>query len=101
MKKWDDTIAKREWEQIRDRGHHGHCRESNKIGVCESWDLCVPYSKPRFIDEERRTAAVFYGAIMDWALQKGRDLDFWMSSSSERPTMLLRAIRAVWGKNVR
>ena len=29
---------------------------------------------------------------------KGRDLDFWISSNPERPTMLLRAIRAVWGK---
>ena len=51
MKKWDDTIAKGEWEQIRDRGRHGHCRESNNIGVCESWDPCVPNSKPKFVDE--------------------------------------------------
>ena len=66
--------------------------------MCESWDPTEENSRPIFIHEERRIAALFYGAIMDWAAQKGRNLDFWLSTNNDRPTMILRAIRAVWGK---
>jgi hypothetical protein len=98
MKNWDIMVAKREWTRIQERGQSGQCRESNHINVCESWDPTDPNSKPKFIDEERRVAAVFYGAIMDWAASKGKGLEFWWSGDNARFTIILRAIRAIWGK---
>ena len=98
MRTWDGMIAERDWTRIRDRGKSGQCRESNHTNVCESWDPTDPHSKPKFIDEERRVAAIFYGAIMDWAASKGKGLEFWLSGDSTRSTIILRAIRAVWGK---
>jgi hypothetical protein len=98
MKAWDQMVEKRNWVQLQDRGLHGQCRESNHNKVCESWDPTEKNSRPIFINEERRIAALFYGAIMDWAAQKGRNLDFWLSTNNDRPTMILRAIRAVWEK---
>jgi hypothetical protein len=98
MRTWDGMFTDGDWSRIRNRGQHGHCRESNHINVCESWDPTDPQSKPKFIDEERRIAAVFYGAIMDWAASKGKSLEFWLSGDSKRSTIILRAIRAVWGK---
>ena len=41
---------------------------------------------------------MFYGAILDWAASKGKGLDFWWSGESMRPTIILRAIRAIWRK---
>ena len=92
MKGWDEMIRSGDWARIRDRGRDGQCRESNKTKVCEAWDPTVLNSNPKFINEERRVAAVFYGGIMDWASQKGQGLEFWTSTSSDGPTMVLRAI---------
>jgi hypothetical protein len=58
----------------------------------------MPNSKPKFVDQDRMKAALFYGAIIDWTTQMGRNLDFWIALNAEQPTMFLRAIRAVWGK---
>ena len=91
-------VAEQDDMRIRDRGRSGQCRESNHTQVCESWDPTKPHSKPKFINEERRIAAVFYGAIMDWAASKGKGLDFWLSGENTRSTIILRAIRAIWGK---
>jgi hypothetical protein len=41
---------------------------------------------------------MFYGAIIDWATSKGKGLEFWWSGDSMRSTIILRAIRAIWGK---
>ena len=98
MRTWDGMFTDGDWSRIRNRGQHGQCRESNHINACESWDPTDPQSKPKFIDEERRIAAVFYGAIMDWAASKGKGLEFWLSADSKRSTIILRASRAVWGK---
>ena len=91
-------FANEEWKRIRERGRDGQCRESNHTKVCQSWDPTIPNSKPKFIDEGRRMAAVFYGAIIDWATSKGKGLEFWWSGDSMRSTIILRAIRAIWGK---
>ena len=91
-------FVNREWKRIQERGRDGQCRESNHTKVCQSWDPTIPNSKPKFIDEERRMAAVFYGAIIDWATSEGEALEFWWSGDSMRSTIILHAIRAIWGK---
>jgi hypothetical protein len=98
MMQWDLMFVNKEEERIRDRGRQGQCRQSHHTNVCHGWDPLDPRSKPRFKDEGRRVAARFYGAILDWAASKGKGLEFWKHSDSTRPTIILRAIRAIWGK---
>ena len=99
MIQWDLMFVNKEEERIRDCGRKGQCRQSNYTNVCHGWDPLDPKSKPRFKDEGRRVAARFYGAILDWAASKGKGLEFWKHVDSERSTIILRAIRAIWGKD--
>ena len=98
MIEWDLMFVNQEEDRIRDRGRKGQCRQSNHVNVCYSWDPTIPNSKPRFKEEGRRAAARFYGAILDWAASKGKGLEFWRYGDSTRSTIILRAIRAIWGK---
>ena len=98
MMVWDQQVESQDIEGLRDRGERGQCRQSTQSGVCHAWDPTKEGSRPKFKNQERLLAARFYGAIMDWAASKGRGLEFWKSSNPERPTTILRAIRAVWKK---
>jgi len=98
MRKWDEQVANDEREILWQRGQQGQCRQSNHKDVCHPWNPLEPNGRPRFKNEERRVAARFYGAILDWAASKGKGLEFWKHSDSLRPTIILRAIRAIWKK---
>jgi hypothetical protein len=98
MMGWDQQVESQDIKGLQERGGRGQCRQSTQNGVCHAWDPTKEGSRPKFKNQERLLAARFYGAIMDWAASKGRGLEFWKSSNPERPTTILRAIRAVWKK---
>jgi len=72
MMKWDEMVEKDEKNTLWLRGQQGQCRQSNHVGVCHPWNPLEPKGRPRFKNEERRIAARFYGAILDWAASKGK-----------------------------
>ena len=98
MTDWDKMVAEKDEKQMRERGQKGQCRYSNHSHVCHAWDPTVTNSRTRIRDVGRRDAARFYCSALDWASQKGKDLSFWRSNDETRPTIVLRAIRAIWKK---
>jgi len=98
MSTWDKQVANKDIRRLWERGQKGQCRQSAHSDVCHPWDPSTEGNRPKFKNQERLVAAKFYGAIIEWAASKDRGLEFWKSSSDERPTIILRAIRAVWKK---
>ena len=74
MTGWDQQVANQDLNGLWDRGRKGQCRQSTHNGACHPWDPSTKGSRPKFKNQERLTAARFYGAIMDWAASKDRGL---------------------------
>jgi len=98
MLTWDEQVLTEQEQTLRERGSKGQCRQSTHNDVCYPWNPAIKGNRPKFKNQERLIAAKFYGAIIDWAASKGRGLEFWKSGNNERPTIVLRAIRAIWKK---